>query len=171
MISLLAKYPWHSVFNYKLSHRNAIFNALRQMLQILTINIRKERNQGRAEALTLYGSPVKYGNGGRVRGSFSYGGGMMGGGGGPPVLNEQLLHDLLSAGLNATGFSERQRWELYEMCDYGRHHFLVSPLLQFWPFEVLGRKPRVEEDVLEVSYTLSSSASPFFLASMLIQTF
>lgn len=66
------------------------------------------------------------------------------------MLTENLLHDLLSAGLNAPGFSEKQRWELYEMCDYARHHFNVSPLLQHWPFEVLGRKMRVEEDVLEV---------------------
>ena len=27
----------------------------------------------------------------------------------------------------------------------------VSPLLQYWPFEVLGRKPNMEEDDVEVT--------------------
>ena len=165
MISLLAKFPWHSVENYKLSHRTQIFNAVRQMLHILSINVRKEysNSQIRPESMTSYGSPVKYshvsgsihGRGGSIS---NYGG--IGGVDGTPVLNEQLLHDLLSAGLNAPGFSERQRWELYEMCDYARHHFIVSPLLQYWPFEVLGRKPRVEEDVLNVCPPPSSLPPP-----------
>ena len=68
------------------------------------------------------------------------------------MLNEELLHELLSAGLNAAGFSEKQRWELYEIGDYARHHFLLSPLLQSWPFEVVGRKARKEEDVVKVSF-------------------
>ena len=54
------------------------------------------------------------------------------------------------AALNAPGFSEKQRWELFEISGYARSHFRVSPLLQYWPFEVLGRKPNVEEDVAEV---------------------
>ncbi len=71
-----------------------------------------------------------------------------------PVLTEALLHDLLMAALNAPGFSEKQRWELFEISGYARSHFRVSPLLQYWPFEVLGRKPNVEEDVAEVMFHL-----------------
>lgn len=66
------------------------------------------------------------------------------------VLNEILLRDLLSAGLNAAGFSERQRWELWAAAEYVQHHFRVSPLAQWWPFEVVGRKKGASEDVVEV---------------------
>ena len=66
-------------------------------------------------------------------------------------LNIGLLKDLMSAALNAPGFSERQRWELYNTGDLIKGHFLVSPLAQSWPFEVLGRKRGIEEDVVEVS--------------------
>ena len=72
------------------------------------------------------------------------------------MLTEALLKDLLMAGLNASGFSEKQRWELYEASEYARHHFRVSPMLKYWPFEVLGRKKTVEEDVVEVRALLSS---------------
>ena len=65
--------------------------------------------------------------------------------------------ELLSAGLNAAGFSERQRWELYEMCDFMGQRFNVSSLLQHWPFEVLGRKMKVDEDVIEVRFPPSPS--------------
>ena len=68
-----------------------------------------------------------------------------------PNITEGLLKDLLSAALNAAGFSERQRWELSEAADHARHHFRISPLSQWWPFQVLGRKPHVDEDVVEVS--------------------
>lgn len=71
--------------------------------------------------------------------------------GGVPLLTEQLLKDLLLAGLNAPGFSEKQRWELFDMSDYAKRQFRVSPLLQHWPFEVLGRKPHMEDDVVDVS--------------------
>jgi len=171
MISLLAKYPWHSVANYKLSDRTKIFNAARQILSILSATIRHHvYNPQPRPASDLYGNPIAYGLVGR-RGSISHGGG--GALGLPPImLNEELLHDLLSAGLNAVGFSERQRYELYEICDYARHHFIVSPLLQYWPFEVLCRKPRAEEDVIEVSHSPlppppPSSPSPLHIQSPL----
>ena len=67
------------------------------------------------------------------------------------LLTEQLLKDLLMAGLNAPGFSEKQRWELFELTDCAKFQFRVSPLLQHWPFEALGRKPHMEDDVIEVS--------------------
>ena len=153
MISLLAKYPWQAVDNYTIAQRNKIFHALRQLIRILTNNIHKEYQQGRVDAIFNFGSPVKVGNSGRIRGGAGgLGTGVVnyGSSGAVSLLNERLLHNLLSAGLNARGFSEKQRWELYDMCQYGRHQFIVSPLLQYWPFEVLGRKTHVEEDVLEV---------------------
>ena len=145
MISLLAKFPWYSVEHYTLAHRTQIFHAVREMMNILSSKIRKGyMHQSRAETVTdLYGSPVLFRHGGNRR--------SIGSEDEAPLLNQQLIQDLLSAGLNAAGFSEKQRWELYEMCDYARYHFNVSPYLQYWPFEVLGRKPRMEEDVIEVS--------------------
>ena len=149
MISLLAKFPWSSVGNYTLAHRTQIFHAVREMMSILSSKIRKGyMHQSRADTVTdLYGSPVMFRHGAN-RGSI-------GSDDEAPILNQQLIQDLLSAGLNAAGFSEKQRWELYEMCDYARHHFNVSPYLQYWPFEALGRKPRIEEDVIEVSSFLT----------------
>ena len=67
-------------------------------------------------------------------------------------LNTGLLKDLLSAALNAPGFSERQRWELHRTADLVKAQFSISPLAQSWPFEVLGRKRGVEEDVVEVKF-------------------
>ena len=81
---------------------------------------------------------------------------------------EALLHDLLMAALNAPAFSEKQRWELFEISGYARSRFRVSPLLQYWPFEVLGRKANVEEDVVEVMSCLIMHA---MLAFHLLLTF
>jgi hypothetical protein len=134
LISLVAKFPWSSVDNYTLATRTQIFQATRQMLHILSINIRKS-----------YIAPVT------AFSSLSMHGGGQPSHGGMPLLTEQLLKDLLMAGLNAPGFSEKQRWELFEMTDYAKRQFRVSPLLQHWPFEALGRKPHMEDDVIEVS--------------------
>ena len=71
--------------------------------------------------------------------------------GGLPGLTENLLNDLLMAGLNAHGFSERQRWELRQAAGFVGTRIAMSPLAQWWPFEALGRKAGVEEDVVEVS--------------------
>lgn len=65
-------------------------------------------------------------------------------------LTPQLLEDLLYAGLNCKGFSERQKFELVrdaEMQDQVR----ISPLGKWWPFEVLQRGVGISEDVVEVS--------------------
>ena len=85
--------------------------------------------------------------------------------GGLPGLTENLLNDLLMAGLNAYGFSDKQRWELRHTADLVRFKFAMSPLAHFWPFEALGRKAGVDEDVVEVSKVLSIrlSSSTFFL--------
>ncbi len=138
LISLLAKFPWYDVSHYTLATRNQIFQATRTMLHILSINLRKAYNTPTSctSPLSMFGSPSKHGH------STSFGG--------TPLLTEQLLKDLLMAGLNAPGLSEKQRWELFQMSDYARHHFRVSPLLQYWPWEGLSRKAHVDEDVVEV---------------------
>lgn len=143
IISLLAKFPWYDVRNYTLATRNQIFQATRTMLHILSINLRKAYTTP-SSASTIFDSPSKHGH------SASFGG--------TPLLTEQLLKDLLMAGLNAPGFSEKQHWELYQMSEYARQHFRMSPLLQHWPWEVLSRKPHVEEDVVEVS-----TSNPFLV--------
>lgn len=163
MISLLAKFPWHSVENYTVLHRDQIFNATRQMLHILSTNIRKQYSRGnhsRASSSLSYTTAVSQGSSDRYPGGgpAAYGSGVNinPGSKSAEALTEDLLKDLLSAGLNAAGFSENQRWQLYETCEYAKHHFIISPMLQHWPFEVLGRKVRVEEDVLEVSISPES---------------
>ena len=86
--------------------------------------------------------------------------------GGLPGLTENLLNDLLIAGLNAHGFSERQRWELRQAAGFVGARIAMSPLAQRWPFEALGRKAGVEEDVVEVSsviYTLPLASACFTL--------
>ena len=118
--------------------RTHIFQTTRQMLHILTINVHKSYNSPASTSSSL--APT-----------YGFGYGDWSGHTGWPLLTEALLHDLLMAALNAPGFSEKQRWELFEVSGYARSRFRVSPLLQFWPFEVLGRKPNVEEDVVEVT--------------------
>ena len=97
------------------------------MLQILSINVRKLNHGSMA-----VGSDVS---------SFSRS---------PTQLTPQLLKDLLSAALNAPGFSEKQRWELYQSSEHGRESYRMSPLLQYWPFEVLSRKAHMDENLVEV---------------------
>ena len=140
MISLLAKFPWYATEHYTLATRNQIFAATRSMLHILSINLSKGYRSSAGgfdehSSASSYGSPVRR-SGSRFRGC--------------PNITEDLLTDLLSAALNAAGFSEKQRWELSEATDYARHQFRISPSSQWWPFEVLGRKPHMDEDVVEV---------------------
>ena len=118
------------------------------MLHILSIGVSKSYKSsagGRDEhsSASSYGSPVMR-SGSRFRGSS-------------PNITEDLLKDLLSAALNAAGFSERQRWELSEATDHARHHFRISPLSQWWPFEVLGRRSHMDEDVVEASIPYMAS--------------
>ena len=141
MISLLAKFPWYATEHFTLATRNQIFAATRSMLHILSINLRKGHHSSTGgfddySSASSFGSPIRR-NSSRFRGS--------------PQITEDLLKDLLSAALNAGGFSEKQRWELSEATDCARHDFRISPLSQWWPFEVLGRKPHMDEDVVEVS--------------------
>lgn len=67
-------------------------------------------------------------------------------------LNEGLLKELVLAGLNAYGFSDAQRYQLYVSASpiLGRDWIRLSPLMSKWPFEVVGRKSGYEEDIVEV---------------------
>lgn len=78
-------------------------------------------------------------------------------------FSDKLLKDLVMAGLNAYGFSERQRWEIYTAAQsvLGREVFRVSPFAKVWPLETLGRGKAFEEDVVEVSNLLESLFSCF----------
>ncbi len=79
--------------------------------------------------------------------------------GGAPGLSWELLTELVYAGLNAPGFSEPHRAELAATANSVGIPVRLSPLAAFWPFEVLGRKKGVEEDVVEVSIIVSSGPS------------
>ena len=70
--------------------------------------------------------------------------------GGGPNLSQSLLTELMLAGLNASGFSENQRWELVQAAEYVGGEVKLSPLMKWWPWETLGRKAGSEEDVIEV---------------------
>ena len=140
MISLLAKFPWYATGHYTLATRNQIFGATRSMLHILTINLNKSHRSSAVGGFDDHGSASSYGSPAKRSAIFK----------GSPHITEDLLKDLLSAALNAAGFSEKQRWDLCEATDYARHQFRISPLSQWWPFEVLGRKPHMDEDVVEV---------------------
>lgn len=70
--------------------------------------------------------------------------------GGALHVNPSLLNELLVAGLNAPGFSERQRWQLVQAAEFAGRDVKLSPLLKWWPWEVLGRKQDSDEDVVEV---------------------
>lgn len=80
-------------------------------------------------------------------------------------LSTDLLWELMIAGLNAPGFSERQRWELIQAAEYQGPHIGLSPLAEWWPWEVLGRKAYVPEDLVEVSVPLIYLFKSVFLFS------
>ena len=65
-----------------------------------------------------------------------------------PLLNQGLVQELLYAGLNAPGFSEKQRWDLTRDGGVQGRSVKISPLAKHWPFNVLGRKTNVPEDVM-----------------------
>ncbi|KAL8723109.1 MAG: hypothetical protein Q9225_000512 [Loekoesia sp. 1 TL-2023] len=72
-----------------------------------------------------------------------------------PHLSESLLTELLYAGLNAPAFSEYQRLQLCQAADAVGDKIRMSPMVPYWPFEVLGRKAGVEEDYVKVNGTSS----------------
>ncbi|KAL9125123.1 MAG: hypothetical protein Q9217_005622 [Psora testacea] len=153
MISLLTKFPWQATPHYTLSTRNKIFHAARQMLYLLCLNLRRSPT---SRDISLENSPINtFGPlSNHSFPTYNYntlgeGYGVMPRPGGVKPLNIGLLRDLLSAALNAPGFSEKQRWELYHTAELVNRSFLISPLAREWPFEVLGRRRGVEEDVVE----------------------
>ena len=66
-------------------------------------------------------------------------------------LNEALLKDLLYAGLNAAGFSEKQKCHLVIMADFYGNDVRMSQQCRTWPFFSIGRKVNWDEDVMRVS--------------------
>ncbi|MCJ1466219.1 hypothetical protein MMC07_004838 [Pseudocyphellaria aurata] len=77
--------------------------------------------------------------------------------GGAPNLTQSLLTDLMLAGLNAAGFSEKQRWELVQAAEYVGGEVKLSPLMKWWPWEALGRKVGSEEEVIKFYASLFKS--------------
>ena len=71
--------------------------------------------------------------------------------GGLSNVNHNLLFEYMITGLNAAGFSERQRWELVQAAEHTGQSIRISPLSQWWPWEALGRRAGIEEDVVRVS--------------------
>ena len=151
MISLLCKFPWQATDLYTLQTRNRILDAAMKMLGILAREVRRNgiggANIGAPVSLPYAGPSAASAHGFgpiplRSTPSFHSPG---------KALNEHLLNEYISAALNAIGFSERQRWELYSAVKDAKEvkTFLISPLAQYWPFEVVGRKAHREEDVVE----------------------
>ncbi|KAL8839443.1 MAG: hypothetical protein Q9176_004439 [Flavoplaca citrina] len=66
-----------------------------------------------------------------------------------PNISETLLIDLLYAALNVPAFSEQQRWRLRKAASTTGAKVRMSPLAEVWPFEVLGRKVSIDEDVVQ----------------------
>ncbi|KAI9737921.1 MAG: hypothetical protein M1834_009291 [Cirrosporium novae-zelandiae] len=63
-------------------------------------------------------------------------------------LNDRLLKELVYAGLNASGFSEQQRFLIVDTALPYSQDVRVSPFLAYWPFETVGRKADMEEDII-----------------------
>ncbi|KAI9817541.1 MAG: hypothetical protein M1827_001152 [Pycnora praestabilis] len=77
----------------------------------------------------------------------------------PINVGGQLLLELVYAGLNAPGFTESQRAVLVAAAESAGRGIRLSPLATSWPFEVLGRKKDVEEDVMEFYAALLHNAT------------
>ena len=162
MISILAKFPWHATKYYTLGTRNALFNATFMLVKTLTTFLR------RSSSISSQGHRTNPSHDSTGSSIIPF----------PNLvtptpnlfrpdlsaseltkmdmrekgLNEGLLKELVLAGMNAYGFSDVQRYELYHTaCPVlGREWISLSPLMPKWPFEVMGRKTRCEEDVVEV---------------------
>jgi len=150
MISLLYKFPWYATEHYTLATRNNIFNSARRMILILDKQLMRSRAGSQASqhsraSSNAYDSPLEPYNVGNM--ALPALPGTTTPSTPPKPLSEVLLKSLIHAGLNAAGFSEKQRWELSQIGQFG---FRLSPLAQYWPFEVVGRKAGMEEDVVEV---------------------
>ena len=109
--------------HYTLGDRDAIYEAVRKQLGILATAIQKATCQRVADP--------------RIP---------------PSELTEDLLSELLHAGLNAPGFSEQQKWRLWQgLLPFSHRVARMSFLSEGWPWFALSRKPGSDEDVVQVS--------------------
>lgn len=70
----------------------------------------------------------------------------------PSELTEDLLSDLLQAGLKAPGFSEQQKWHLWQgLLPFSQRIARVSTLSEIWPWLALSKTPGRDEDIIRVS--------------------
>ena len=162
MVSILAKFPWHATAHYTLSTRNALFNATLSLVKTLVAFLR------RSSSISSQGHRTNPSHDSNLSAIIPF----------PSLptqnsslfrpdlsaseltkldmrekgLNEGLLKELVLAGMNAYGFSDAQRYEIYLTASpiLGRDWIRLSPLMPKWPFEAVGRKPGFEEDVVEV---------------------
>lgn len=167
MISILAKFPWHATQYYTLSTRNTLFAATITLIKTLSSHLRRSPSSSSYSGMsqskhlghnahhhhynTSHDSNISGGDVNLFRPDLSAtemsrlemrdkG------------LNETFLRELVLAGMNAHGFSDRQRWELFMAAAgvLGREWIRLSSFMGRWPFETLGRKSAWEEDVVEV---------------------
>ena len=168
MISLLTKFPWQATSCYSMATRNKIFDAALKMLYVLNGELRRSpislNNSMETSPVNMQGPFSGYPTPSASGYTTPAGGGFHSilprPGGASKPLNPALLKELLSAALNASGFSEMQRSELNAVVDPAHRVFLISPLTKWWPFQALGRRRGIEEDVVEVS--------PLFLESIIL---
>ena len=126
------QFPWHASQLITLQTRNSLFLALRDQLRVLVSILKKSTSSGYSSAGPH--SIAGYGH---------------------PALTHSLLDDLLLAGLNAPGISEKQKWELVITAEWAGMKVRISPLAGWWPFEVVGRRQGFEEEVVEVSQLIA----------------
>ncbi|MCJ1251974.1 hypothetical protein MMC30_009212 [Trapelia coarctata] len=122
MISILFKFPWFAVQHYTIGDRDAIYEAVKKQLNTLASAIVKATSLRAADPRMP-----------------------------PPELTEDLLGDLLHAGLNTPGFSEQQKWRLWQgLIPFSQSIARMSPLSEIWPWLALSRKPGTEEALVFV---------------------
>lgn len=74
-------------------------------------------------------------------------------------LEQNLLRDFIFAGMNCPGFGERQKHTLVTAAGYWGGGVPVSPLSCAWPFDLLGRKPGLDDQTVKVGQLHFSDGS------------
>ena len=69
-------------------------------------------------------------------------------------LDQKLLMEFIFAGMNCAGFGERQKFELVTAAKYWGGGVKISPLACFWPFDVIGRRYGLDDNMVKASLTL-----------------
>ena len=155
MIDLLVKFPWMATKYYTVGIRNKIFEAAKRMIGILSRECRangstfqgKDSAAKEAQTLPPYRPPGSLPVNPTIRRTPLKSDGDV------PHLNVYLLRDLLRAGLNAFGFNDYQRWQLYMAVGddlHVRERFAISPVCEFWPFQILNRSRCAQEDIVQL---------------------